>query len=691
MVSCDYNKQDLIKAFRCAGVQEGDILYCHVAMTKIGKPKEQMEGKTRFDVIYDALTEVLGGEGTIITPTYTYSFCKGEIYDPAESASCVGFFGENLRKLPGARRSMDPIFSSAGVGPRVDGLFRDLPNESFGKDCLFDRMEKAGAKLCNIGVDLFFTTANHFVQAMFGVPYRFPKLFSGHSRVDGKLIEQSWIYYVRSLDDYSLPRFDQMQPEAVKIGICKIVPVGRGNIVSISLKDMYELYTSRLRKDPWDCSSGPPPSVLKNMETEKSGENMYELVKRLFPICRSITGDGVRETLRIIQEQVPIQIHEVPTGTKAFDWTVPNEWNISDAHVSDTAGKKIIDFKKTNLCVVGYSTPVDKVVTLAELQEHLHSLPDQPDAIPYVTSYYTERWGFCLSHNDREQLKSEYYNVFIDSELKNGSLTFGELFVPGESEKEVFLSTYVCHPSMANNELSGPAVATFLAKWILEKKRRFTYRIIFIPETIGSITYLSRNLEAMKKNVIAGFNISCVGDNNAYSYIPTRTGNTYADKVALNVLSFRHPDFIKYSFLSRGSDDRQYNSPGVDLPVCSVLRTKYGAYPEYHTSLDNLEYISPQGLGGAYDVLRECLNLIEENGKYKTNCLGEPQLGKRGLYPTISTKGSGKEVKSMMNLIAHADGENDLIDISNLLGIPPWELYPIIDKLLKVDLLSRVD
>lgn len=426
------------------------------------------------------------------------------------------------------------------------------------------------------------------------------------------------------------------------------------------------------------------------MEKE-TGKRMYKLIERLFPLCRSITGDGVRETLRIIQKHIPIKMYEVPTGTKVLDWTVPKEWNIKDAYVMNARGEKVIDFKKNNLHVVGYSVPVNKSCSLAELQEHIYSLPDQPEAIPYVTSYYKERWGFCIAQKDREKLTEGTYKVFVDSELKDGSLTYGELIIPGKCKKEVFFSTYVCHPSMANNELSGPAVTVFLAKWIMSKPRRYTYRIIFIPETIGSITYLSKNIKIMKRNIIAGFNVSCVGDNRVYSYLPTKTGNTYADKVALNILSFKQPDFIRYSFLNKGSDERQYNAPGVDLPVCCVMRSKYGVYPEYHTSLDNLDVVSPEGLQGAYDIFKECLVLIEENHTYKINCLGEPQLGKRGLYPTMSKKSSANEVRSMMNFIAYADGKNDVIDISNTIKVPVWELYPIIENLLKVDLLTAVD
>jgi aminopeptidase-like protein len=430
---------------------------------------------------------------------------------------------------------------------------------------------------------------------------------------------------------------------------------------------------------------------MNEIEKGKMGDEMYALVKKLFPLCRSITGNGVRETLAIIKEHIPITIHEVPSGTNAFDWTVPDEWNIRDAYVLDAGGHKIIDFQKNNLHTVGYSAPVNKTVSLTELQEHLYSLPDQPDAIPYITSYYKERWGFCITHNDRKKLKGGSYKVFIDSQLKKGSLTYGELIIPGSSKKEVFLSTYVCHPSMANNELSGPAVATFLAKYLREKPRKYTYRIIFIPETIGSLTYLSTHLDVMKKNIIAGFNLTCVGDERAYSYLPSRNGGTYADRVALNILSFKHPGFIRYSFLDKGSDERQYCAPGIDLPLCSIMRSKFGTYPEYHTSLDNLDLVSPRGLQGTYKVYIECLRLIEENRVYQVRCLGEPQLGRRGLYPTVSTKTSSQEVKNMMNLICYADGEHDLIAISDTIGVPVWELYPIVEKLCKAGLLEIIE
>ncbi|HSH01831.1 MAG TPA: DUF4910 domain-containing protein [Anaerolineae bacterium] len=421
------------------------------------------------------------------------------------------------------------------------------------------------------------------------------------------------------------------------------------------------------------------------------GESIYELASRLFPICRSLTGEGVRETLRILQEKIDdLEVFAVPSGTQVFDWMVPPEWNIRDAYILDPEGNKIVDFQDSNLHVVGYSVPVDEVLSLAELEKHLYSLPDQPDAIPYITSYYKERWGFCLTHNQRQSLQEGDYRVVIDSDLEPGVLNYGEVLIPGEVEEEIFLSTYICHPSMGNNELSGPTVTTFLVKWLQSQPRKYSYRIVFIPETIGSITYLSRNLAVMKERIIAGFNVTCVGDNRAYSFLPSRQEDSLADKIGVHVLKHMHPDFVRYSYLQRGSDERQYCSPGVDLPVASVMRTKYGMYPEYHTSLDNLDLIEPAGLEGAYDVLRMCLECLEGNETVKVTVFGEPQLGKRGLYPTISTKESGALVREMMNLIAYADGTRDLLGIAEKIGVPMWRLRPTVDRMLEEGLFKRV-
>lgn len=423
------------------------------------------------------------------------------------------------------------------------------------------------------------------------------------------------------------------------------------------------------------------------------GQVMYDLAKKLFPICRSITGNGFRESLNILKEQAPeIRVFEVPTGTEVFDWTVPKEWNIRDAYIETPDGKKVIDFKKNNLHILGYSLPIDSVISKDELLQHVYTQPEQPDWIPYVTSYYKERWGFCMSENQKQNLSEERYHVVIDSSLEEGSLTYGELIIPGNLKEEILLSTYLCHPSMANNELSGPVVQLELIKYIKSlKNRRYTYRFVFIPETIGSITYCSKNLDVLRKNTKAGFVLSCVGDDKDYSIIESRYANTLADRVLKCVLKYHDPDFKTYSFLQRGSDEREYCAPGIDLPVCGVCRTKYGVYPEYHTSADNMDFISPRGLNGAYELMVKVINTLEYNYHYQILCNGEPQLGKRGLYPTISQKGSYDSIFAMKDLLAYSDGKNDLIGISEIINQPVDILIPIIDKMVANNLLIAVE
>ena len=426
---------------------------------------------------------------------------------------------------------------------------------------------------------------------------------------------------------------------------------------------------------------------MRNME----GEIMYELIRELFPLCRSITGQGTRDTLSVLKRELPnMTIHNVPSGTTVFDWTVPKEWVIRDAYIETLSGKKVIDFRNNNLHVLGYSAPIDKIVSREELLSMVYTMPEQPDWIPYVTSYYKERSGFCMSETQKKELSDEQYHIVIDSELIDGNLTYGELIVPGKTEEEIFFSTYICHPSMANNELSGPAVCTELAKYVQKCDHRYTYRFIFIPETIGSITYLSKNLDYLKKHVIAGFNVSCVGDNRTYSYVESPYADNLADRVAQNVLSFHYPDYKRYSFLYRGSDERQYCSPLVNLPVCAICRSKYGEYPEYHTSADDLTIVSPEGLQGAFDVYRKCIDMLEYNNRYCVTIPCEPQLGKRGLYPTISKKGGYDKVRPLQNFIGYADGKRDLIDISTCIKVDIDILKPIIDKCLQHGLVKIV-
>ena len=416
---------------------------------------------------------------------------------------------------------------------------------------------------------------------------------------------------------------------------------------------------------------------------------MHELAQRLFPITRSLTGDGVRQTLAILSECLPgLQIHEVASGTQVLDWTVPDEWNIRDAFLEDPDGRRVIDFADSNIHVVSYSTPIDQVLPLEELQNHLHSDEEIPDAIPYVTSYYSPNWGFCLTHEQRQQLKPGSYRALIDSTLAPGSLTYADLVIPGESSSEVLISTYVCHPSLANNELSGPVVATALARWLLSlPSRKFTYRFVFAPETIGAITYIDQNLDHLRSNVLGGINLTCIGDDGDWSYLASRHADHPLDRIAHRVVhTFPRP--VEYSYLDRGSDERHYGMPGVGVPMISLMRTKYGAYPEYHTHLDDLTLVTPTGLQGGLDLVRECLVELEASEYYVSTVLGEPQLGKRGLYHDMHARTVEDVVLLRTHILAYADGSHSIADMAGLLNVPSDLVHELVGELADHGLLA---
>ena len=426
---------------------------------------------------------------------------------------------------------------------------------------------------------------------------------------------------------------------------------------------------------------------------ENRGNQMYSWASDLFPINRSITGQGVRDTLLYIKNEIPeLEIKEIPTGTQVLDWVIPKEWNVSEAYLEDETGKRIIDFKDNNLHLVGYSVPVDDWFDLEELDKHLYSIEEQPDFIPYVTSYFKERWGFCISHSQRLSLKKGNYHVVIKSVLESGCLNYGELIIPGQESEEVLLSTYVCHPSMANNEISGPVVTMALANWILGlKNRRYTYRILFVPETIGAIAYLSMHWQEMKKKTISGFVLTCVGDERTYSLMPSRLGNTLADRVALHVSNNFIQKIKLYSFLDRGSDERQYCSPFIDLPVVSIMRSKYAEYPEYHTSNDNLDLISPQGLFGGFEANRKCLHALELNKRYMAVILGEPKMDKRGLRDKEGApRVVSSSIRSTMGFLMYADGA-DLLTIAEKIELDIFEANKIAQILLEQELIKLVE
>jgi aminopeptidase-like protein len=412
-------------------------------------------------------------------------------------------------------------------------------------------------------------------------------------------------------------------------------------------------------------------ALRQRLDLPELGKQMYACVEDLFPLCRSITGDGLRETLRRLGAHLPLTLHEVPTGTPAFDWTVPKEWNIRDAWVKDASGERVIDFRESNLHVVSYSVPVRARMPLARLKAHLHTLPEHPDAVPYRTSYYQETWGFCLSPRRLEALQDGEYEVCIDSTLEPGHLSYGECYVAGETADEVLISSHVCHPSLANDNLAGATVAAFVAKLLEGLTPRYSYRFLFIPGTIGSITWLARN-EAKAGQIKAGLVLAGLGDPGRPTYKKSRRGNAAIDQVAAHVLRSRGDGSRILEFSPYGYDERQYCSPGFDLPVGCLMRTPHGRYPEYHTSLDNLELVRPASLADSLDLTLAVIDALEADRTYRNqNPKCEPQLGKRGLYrPMGGLRDAGTDEMALLWVLNLSDGRHRLLEIAERSGCP---------------------
>lgn len=412
-------------------------------------------------------------------------------------------------------------------------------------------------------------------------------------------------------------------------------------------------------------------SFTYQQKSDIAGKKMYDLIEKLYPICRSITGDGVRLTVQILRKHIPLTIVEIASGTTVFDWVIPLEWNIRDAYVKDSKGKRVIDFKKSNLHVINYSIPIKTRMNLSRLKSHIYTLPDKPDVIPYKTSYYQKDWGFCMTHNDFLKLKEGQYEVFIDSTLEKGSLTYGEYVIKGETKEEVLISTHICHPSLANDNLSGIAISTFLAKIISARKPHYTYRFLFIPGTIGSITWLSQNSSRLK-NIKSGLVLTGLGDGGPLTYKRSRRGKTEIDSIAEQVLKEKDSKYQIIDFVPYGYDERQYCSPGFNLPVGTLMRKPYGKYKEYHTSADNLQFIKKDSLVGSLNILLEIISVLEDNQRYiNLSPKGEPFLGKYGLYQAMNIQGKKKQQfqLALLWVLNFSDGEHSLMYIARRSGL----------------------
>jgi aminopeptidase-like protein len=438
-------------------------------------------------------------------------------------------------------------------------------------------------------------------------------------------------------------------------------------------------------------------TLLKEVDSHDrsdTGHKLHRFAAELYPLCRSITGDGIRQTLAAIQKRIPLKISEVPTGTAVLDWTVPKEWNIRDAYIKDTSGQRVVDFQACNLHVLNYSSPIRAIMSWSEMKPHLFTLPEKPDWIPYRTSYYKETWGFCLAHNEMLRLEASKpegkYEVCIDSTLEDGHLTYGECFIPGQSADEVLISCHICHPSLANDNLSGITVATALAELLAGKELRYSYRFLFVPGTIGAITWLARNRESVGR-IRHGLVLSGIGDAAPFHYKKSRRGDAEIDRAMAHVLRHCSDATTILDFSPYGYDERQYCSPGFNLPVGCLMRSVWGTFPEYHTSADNLDFIHPAQLADSLRVCAAVFDVLESNRLYRNlSPYGEPQLGKRNLYRSTGGEDIGAEINARLWVLNFSDGEHSLLDIAEHSGISFSMINDAAQLLCRAGLLAAV-
>lgn len=679
-------------------ISSGDIVLLSSDISRIAY--DALENGEVFDagVFLKGITDRLGENGTLLLPVYNWGFCSGKVFDYKRTGGKTGFLGNAALKISGFVRTRHPIYSFAVWGKDRDYLFNIDTRACFGDGTVFDYLYKNHAK--NIAINVPFNdhyTFCHHVEQILQVPYRYNKYFKSRY-IDENGVEETRKYMmnVKKMELNVGNDAEMLYKEFIKQGAAYERSIGDITVSYIDIHKSYEI----IRWDIEENNAGLQSQYKGQYDKKKTaGEEAYDICYDLFYVPRSLSGEGNRKTLAYLKENHlgELDIKEYPSGAEVFDWIVPPEWNIREAYIENSRGERIADIKEGGLLnILLYSESVDREMPFRELDGHIYSIENKPDAVPYVTSYYKRRWGFCITHRLREELRrfpDEVYKVKIDSDFNDkGVINYGELIINGYSDEEILMSSYICHPNMANDNLSGIAAATEAAKYIYSlPERRYTYRIIFIPETIGSLIYMKENLDTMKKNLKAGFVLSCIGDDGYYSCIHTPSGDTYTDKIVSHVLKHITDNPKEYDFLERGSDERQFCSPGAALPVVCLSRTKYGCFGEYHTSFDNLDFISQAGLGGGIRLITNCIDILENDRKYIVNTIGEPKLDKYGLYPDLSRSGSTDNIRNIVDTIAYLNGNNSVFDVANILNRDFFEILPIIKELESKGLITAVE
>jgi aminopeptidase-like protein/aminoglycoside N3'-acetyltransferase len=679
----------LVEALRRGGLATGDIVYTHVDLDRLGAFEGAESPEARAGLLLEALREVVGPTGTILVPTYTFSFCRGEVFDVEQTPTRGGDwspsadFLELVRRAPGAVRSRDPIHSVAGIGPRAAELLGNVPPTCFGAGSVHDRLHLAGGKIVLIGVPLDEASFRHHVEEIAGMPGRFKKLFTGRIREKGQERKQGWIFNVRVLADNFYPDGTKLVALARESGVARAVPVGKGELVVAETSAFYALTADLLRKDPLATLRGPAtdpvaaevrrvgsPPVTARLAPDAS---MDQIVASLWSLRRDLISDGFDAALDALSRQLPMTIHEYPSGTECWTWIVPEKWTCHEAYLETLDGKRIFSDRENPLHVVSYSLPFDGVVTREELDRHLHVHPRLPDAIPFIFKYYERDWGLCCSRKTKESLREEKYRVVIRSEFSYSTLKVGEVVAPGESDETFILCSHLCHPSMVNDDMTGVAVGLDVMREILKRpRRRYTYRYLIVPETIGGVAWLSRHGHLVPR-MKGGLFLEMLGLDNPAALQLSFDGATELDRLFARVLAAREPGGWSGPFRTViGNDERQFNGPGVRVPMLSLSRVLPASspdwpYPEYHSSFDNPSVCSSRRLTEARDLVLAMVDALEGNRVPRNRFHGEPFCSRYGIFVDGYTNPEGN--RALFDILFLIDGTRSIEQIAAECGI----------------------
>ncbi|MGE5716011.1 MAG: DUF4910 domain-containing protein [Acidobacteriota bacterium] len=689
-IEATFDEAQLLDGLRLAGIEPGETVFVQVSLDALGRAKACATDDDVWAMLLRALRQAVGPTGTLLVPTYTFSFCRQEDFDVASTptgggpwSTSAGFL-EFFRRAPGAVRSRDPIHSVAGLGPRAAELLGDVPNTCFGPGSVHERLLRAGGKVCTIGVGLHEATFRHFVEEFVGVPFRYRKLFTGRIREDGIVRKTGWIYNVRILANNGWPDGSKLETRARQTGRCRIARVGAGEVSAISCRDLFDLTKDALAEDSWMTARGPAgdPVALekarvgvRDFDVRLSPDSsMGDIVGALWQLPRDIISDGYDAGLRALGDVLPMTVHEFPSGTECWSWIVPEKWTCHEAYLETLSGRRVFSYADHPLHVVSYSLPFDGVVSREELFRHLHVHSRLPDAIPFIFKYYERDWGLCCSQRTKESLRDESYRVVIRTDFSYGTLKVGEIVAPGEREDTIILSSHLCHPGMFNDDMSGVAVSIAVMRELLRRpKRRYTYRLLIVPETIGSVAYLSRHANLIKK-MKGGLFLEMLGLPNPHALQLSFSGDTEVDRTFTMALKASDPEGWTGAFRTIiGNDERQFNGPGVRVPMLSLSRVRPSGhpdwpYPQYHSSHDVPDVASIGRLSVSRDLVLRMVDVLEANRVPVNRFQGEVFCSRYGIHIDPYTNPEGN--RSLFDVMFLVDGTRSVADIAAACGVP---------------------